>query len=88
MSADHISVRTQGRVVTLEGVVPSDSIRSSIGWPYNNNDEGRAEPTMSLMVLAGFASVPLAQASVATLGARLGASHVHRFPDGELHVEL
>jgi hypothetical protein len=43
---------------------------------------------MNLMVLAGSANIPLAQTVVDTLLVRLDAAQVHRFPDGELHVEL
>jgi ribose-phosphate pyrophosphokinase len=42
---------------------------------------------MSRTITAGSANVPLAQTVVDTLGVRLGASHVHRFPDGELRVQ-
>ena len=43
---------------------------------------------MNLMVVAGLANIPLEQTVVGTLSVRLGAAQVHRFPAGELHVEL
>ena len=39
---------------------------------------------MSLVASAASAHSPLAQAVVSVLGARPGAAHMQRFPDGEL----
>ena len=43
---------------------------------------------MALIVFAGSANVSLAAAVAAQLEVPLGSRLVHRFPDGELHVEL
>ncbi len=43
---------------------------------------------MDLTLLAGSANPPLAQAVALALGQQLGAMVVHRFPDGELHIEI
>jgi ribose-phosphate pyrophosphokinase len=43
---------------------------------------------MSLMLLAGSANHPLAEATAARLGSPVAACELQRFPDGELHVEL
>jgi ribose-phosphate pyrophosphokinase len=43
---------------------------------------------MPLTIFAGSANVPLAAAVAEPLGVPLGRRLVHRFPDGELHVEL
>ena len=43
---------------------------------------------MNLTVFSGPANLPLAETVAARLGVRLGQSVVHRFPDGELHVEV
>ncbi len=43
---------------------------------------------MNLTVFSGPANLPLAESVAAKLGVRLGHCVVHRFPDGELHVEI
>jgi ribose-phosphate pyrophosphokinase len=43
---------------------------------------------MPLIMFTGSAHVPLATAVAAQLGVPLGRRMLHRFPDGELHVEL
>jgi ribose-phosphate pyrophosphokinase len=43
---------------------------------------------MTLSVIAGSANVPLAASIAATLGVNLRERIVHRFADGELHVEI
>jgi ribose-phosphate pyrophosphokinase len=43
---------------------------------------------MPLTIFAGSANVPLAAAVAEQLGVPLGDRRIHRFPDGELHVEL
>lgn len=43
---------------------------------------------MQLIMFTGSANVPLAAAVAEQLGVPLGSRFVHRFPDGELHVEL
>jgi ribose-phosphate pyrophosphokinase len=43
---------------------------------------------MPLTILTGSAHLPLAAAVAEPLGVSLGRRLVHRFPDGELHVEL
>lgn len=43
---------------------------------------------MELTIFAGSANVPLAETVAAKLRFPLGNHEVHRFPDGELHVEI
>lgn len=43
---------------------------------------------MELSIFAGSANRPLAEAIAAHMGLHLGRSLLHRFPDGELHVEV
>jgi len=50
--------------------------------------EGESEKHMELTIFAGSANAPLAEAVAAKLNLPLGKREVHRFPDGELHVEI
>src|SRR5215207_11065800 len=43
---------------------------------------------MELTIFAGSANAPLAEAVAARLSLPLGKREVHRFPDGELHIEI
>ena len=43
---------------------------------------------MTLLIFTGSANIPLAEAITKTLGLQVGHRIVHRFPDGELHVEI
>jgi ribose-phosphate pyrophosphokinase len=51
-------------------------------------EECEREKQMELTIFAGSANAPLAEAVAAKLNLPLGKREVHRFPDGELHVEI